>query len=112
MRALSNCHGHEPVAVLTGNHNHFFDYYFTRRLNLSLLDGFLKLQEKYYQENYGQTKNKEQRDKNNQRRINHGSHRPQITPFFLQMEHWQTAQLAPRLTQAFVFASTKQQKPL
>jgi hypothetical protein len=64
------------VTVLAGNHNHFFNYYFPRRTNLSLLNGFLKLQEKYDQENYGQTENKEQRDENNQRRISQDSSNP------------------------------------
>ena len=79
---LSSRRRHQTATVLAGNHNHFFNNHFPRRLNPPLLQRLVNLQKINNQKHHGQTKNKEQRNKNNQRRIRHGS----FPPFLIQQQ--------------------------
>ena len=71
-RTLRNRRRHKTATILTRNHHHFPHNHFPRRLNPSLLQRLVHLQEIDNHKNHGKTKNKEQRHKNNQRSISHG----------------------------------------
>jgi hypothetical protein len=71
-RTLRNRCRHETTTILTRNHHHFLHNHFPRRLNPSLLQWLMHLQEINDHKNHRNTKNKEQRQKNDQSSVSHG----------------------------------------